>query len=333
MNENKLAVQAFSKLDLFLEGALDAELNAVIRTRAIVGGLCLVIPLWGLETIIYIIALWGTYVKIANISTVPFKDHLLQNVGGAIIVNIIISIATGLILDTLGALTFGLTFLLSFVIGFASVSISGMAYVKALKALHGSKAKADLNLKSGLASMNNKTGFSRQTSSYINKINEYVEIPTEINTVQSRQTPPSKSESNNGQATYQVILNKCGHNKLHVIKILKEGLGLDLREAKNLADSTPGLVLKTSDKSKADAIHNALTGIGADAVIISPSQIIGPVNQAQQLSSTEQEFIEMYKEYAADGEISERDRRMLNKMRERMGISEERAREIEKTLL
>ena len=48
-----------------------------------------------------------------------------------------------------------------------------------------------------------------------------------------------------------------------------------------------------------------------------------------QLTGDEQEYLEMYKEYAADGEISERDRKMLNKMRDRMGISEERAKEIE----
>lgn len=49
-----------------------------------------------------------------------------------------------------------------------------------------------------------------------------------------------------------------------------------------------------------------------------------------QLTEDEKEYLEMYKEYAADGEISERDRKMLNKMRDKMGISEERAREIEK---
>ena len=49
-----------------------------------------------------------------------------------------------------------------------------------------------------------------------------------------------------------------------------------------------------------------------------------------QLTEDEQEYLEMFKEYAADGEISDRDRKMLNKMRDRMGISEERAKEIEK---
>lgn len=49
-----------------------------------------------------------------------------------------------------------------------------------------------------------------------------------------------------------------------------------------------------------------------------------------QLTQNEQEYLEMYKEYAADGEISERDRKMLNRMLDKMGISEERAKEIEK---
>lgn len=48
-----------------------------------------------------------------------------------------------------------------------------------------------------------------------------------------------------------------------------------------------------------------------------------------QLTKNEQEYLEMYKEYAADGEISERDRKMLNRMLDKMGISEERATEIE----
>ncbi len=48
-----------------------------------------------------------------------------------------------------------------------------------------------------------------------------------------------------------------------------------------------------------------------------------------QLTKDEREYLEMYKEYATDGEISERDRKMLNKMRDKMGISEERAKEIE----
>ena len=48
-----------------------------------------------------------------------------------------------------------------------------------------------------------------------------------------------------------------------------------------------------------------------------------------QLNEDEQDYLELYKKYAADGEISELDRKMLNKMRDLMGISEERAKVIE----
>lgn len=39
-----------------------------------------------------------------------------------------------------------------------------------------------------------------------------------------------------------------------------------------------------------------------------------------QLTEDEQEYLEMYKEYAADGEISERDRKMLNKIRDQIPV-------------
>ena len=177
MNEERIAAKAFSRLDQFLEGALDEELKATIRKRAIVGGLCMAIPLWGLETIIYIIALWGTYVRIAKISTVPFRDHLMKNIGGAVTINIIVSVITGLILDSL----FGVGWVLSFFIGFASVSVSGMAYIKALKALHGQKSKTDIDIKQGFASMMNSSDLSEQTAGYLNKVGEYTDIPSELN--------------------------------------------------------------------------------------------------------------------------------------------------------
>lgn len=50
----------------------------------------------------------------------------------------------------------------------------------------------------------------------------------------------------------------------------------------------------------------------------------------QKISSLEQEYLDELKEVLADGEIGPRERRLLNKIRERLGISEERARELEK---
>ena len=49
------------------------------------------------------------------------------------------------------------------------------------------------------------------------------------------------------------------------------------------------------------------------------------------MTDIEQEYVEMYKEYTPDGEISERERKMLDKFRVRCGISEDRARELEES--
>ena len=48
-----------------------------------------------------------------------------------------------------------------------------------------------------------------------------------------------------------------------------------------------------------------------------------------QLNEKEREYLEIYQEYAADEKISERDRKMLETIRDKMGISEERAKELE----
>ena len=50
------------------------------------------------------------------------------------------------------------------------------------------------------------------------------------------------------------------------------------------------------------------------------------------MTEVEKEYLDLYKEYAADGEISERDRRMLKKMQEKMGLSEERVKALQDSL-
>ena len=175
MDENRLAIKAFSKLDQFLDGALDEKLKSSIRNRAIVGGVCMAIPLWGIETIVYFIVLWGMYSEVAKISTVPFKDHLLQNIGGAVVVNILVALFFGFLLDFFSVLGW----IMSFVVGYASITLSGLAYIKTLKAIHGRKSHSTINFQRGYESMKKNSGFSHQTSSFINKAKEYVDIPVD----------------------------------------------------------------------------------------------------------------------------------------------------------
>ncbi len=147
-------IKAAEKIEKFMEGALDKEINSQIKSRAIIGGLCMAIPLYGLETIIYAICLWGEYGKISEISGVPFRKHAVRNIIGGFIINIIVTFVLNLIMDLIPGLI--ISSIGGFIVGYSSLEISGMGYVKMLKRLHGKTAKADLNIDGGIANLNGK---------------------------------------------------------------------------------------------------------------------------------------------------------------------------------
>ena len=150
LNDNTY-LNAASKIEKFMEGALDEEISDQIKKRAIIGGLCMAIPLYGLEIIAYAICLWGEYGKISEISGVPFRKHAVRNIIGGFIINLIVTFVLNLIMELIPGLI--LSSIGGFVVGYASLEISGMGYVKMLKRLHGNKAKADLNIKRGIENM------------------------------------------------------------------------------------------------------------------------------------------------------------------------------------
>lgn len=155
----------FTKVNLFLEGSLDGEIKSAIKSRAILGAIALAIPLPAISTIAYVLILWNTYSKIAEISTVPFRDHLWSNISGAVVINILIGIASEFLCWLFGVGTLMVLFL-----GYASISISGMAYVKALKVMYKDKATQDLNWKGGAKNVkNNPTQMDNQITKFLNK--------------------------------------------------------------------------------------------------------------------------------------------------------------------
>ena len=142
---------AAQKLEQFVSGALDGEIKSSVRGRALIGGICMAVPLWGIETIVYAICLWSTYGKIATYSGVPFKNNLVKNIIGGFIINIIMTFFFGMLLDFIPVVGW----VGSFAVGYISLYTSGMGFVKMLKKLHGDKAKKDLNIQRGIEYMNN----------------------------------------------------------------------------------------------------------------------------------------------------------------------------------
>ena len=62
---------------------------------------------------------------------------------------------------------------------------------------------------------------------------------------------------------FDVILASAGDKKLNVIKVVKEALGLGLKDAKDLVDGAPKTLKEGASKEDAEALKAKLTEAGA----------------------------------------------------------------------
>ena len=66
---------------------------------------------------------------------------------------------------------------------------------------------------------------------------------------------------------FDVILAAAGDKKLNVIKVVKESLGLGLKDAKDLVDGAPKTLKEGASKEDAEALKKALEEVGATVEI------------------------------------------------------------------
>ena len=66
---------------------------------------------------------------------------------------------------------------------------------------------------------------------------------------------------------FDVILASAGDKKLNVIKVVKESLGLGLKDAKDLVDGAPKTLKEGASKEDAEALKKALEEAGATVEI------------------------------------------------------------------
>ncbi len=65
--------------------------------------------------------------------------------------------------------------------------------------------------------------------------------------------------------SFTVMLKSAGANKIAIIKIVKEVLGLGLKEAKDLVDAAPSMLKEGAKKEEAEAIKKQITEAGGEA--------------------------------------------------------------------
>ena len=69
------------------------------------------------------------------------------------------------------------------------------------------------------------------------------------------------------KTSFDVVLKAAGGAKLQVVKVVKEQLGIGLKEAKELVDGAPGNLKEGVDKATAEALKAALEEVGAEVEI------------------------------------------------------------------
>ena len=75
--------------------------------------------------------------------------------------------------------------------------------------------------------------------------------------------PAAAGDSADEQSEFTVELTEAGAQKIAVIKVIKEVLGLGLKEAKDLVDAAPSVVKEGMKKEDAEALKAKLEEAGA----------------------------------------------------------------------
>lgn len=79
--------------------------------------------------------------------------------------------------------------------------------------------------------------------------------------------PAAGGGDEGGQSTFAVELTEAGAQKIAVIKVVKEVLGLGLKEAKDMVDAAPSVMKEGLKKEDADALKAKLEEAGAKVTL------------------------------------------------------------------
>ena len=66
---------------------------------------------------------------------------------------------------------------------------------------------------------------------------------------------------------FDVVLVSGGEKKLNVVKVVKEALGLGLKDAKDMVDGAPKTVKEGVSKDEAESVKKALEAAGAEVEV------------------------------------------------------------------
>jgi large subunit ribosomal protein L7/L12 len=74
--------------------------------------------------------------------------------------------------------------------------------------------------------------------------------------------PAAAATGGEEKSLFNVVLADAGANKIAIIKVVKEVLGLGLKEAKDLVDAAPSVIKEGLKKEEADALKKQIEDAG-----------------------------------------------------------------------
>ncbi len=144
INDDRKMISGANKLNNLIDRGFSERAKSLVTNHSIIGGISLALPLFGLDNILYIVVLWHMYYKLCDLANKSFGSNKAKSFIGAIIVNVIVASLLELacnVLPIVGGIIGG------FIIGFASIKISGAAYLKALEIAHNGNVAERYNFK------------------------------------------------------------------------------------------------------------------------------------------------------------------------------------------
>ena len=79
--------------------------------------------------------------------------------------------------------------------------------------------------------------------------------------------PAAAAEEVEEKTEFDVVLKSFGAEKIKVIKVAREQLGLGLKEAKDIVDGAPSTLKEAVSKEEAEKIAEAFKAVGAEIEI------------------------------------------------------------------
>ncbi|MBD5365024.1 MAG: hypothetical protein HDR79_08790 [Bacteroides sp.] len=134
LNSDRKAINTASKIDGYINRGFSEQAQSLVNSHAIVGAIALALPLFGLDNILYLIALWHMYVGLCDLARKSFGSNMTKSFIGAVIVNVLVASVLELafnVIPFVGGIIGGA------IVGYLSIKISGASYLKALEIAHG----------------------------------------------------------------------------------------------------------------------------------------------------------------------------------------------------